>query len=376
MAAHAKLSASGSPRWMACPGSIRLSSGIAEQTSPYAAEGTAAHALAELCLREDTDASEAIGSEIEGFEVDDDMASAVQVYLDHVRAIRGDLLIEQRVDFSDYVPGGFGTVDALILRPGAGSIHIVDLKFGRGVEVDAEGNTQLFCYALGALQDFGWLGDFDTVEMTIVQPRRDHISRTAIAVEELKSWAADILAPSAEAALEPDAELVPGETQCRFCPARGVCPALAAHAMETACAGFEPNTRPLAPLTPAEIAKLLDRAKLIDMWLTALRDRATSLAERGEDLPGWKLVAGTTTRRWIDDDAADKALTRAGLKVGQRFAKKVISPAQAEKLLGKDHAVLTKHVTRPDGLPKLAPVTDRRPAIVTDPTDQFTNIAT
>lgn len=369
MAAHAKLSPSGSSRWMACAGSIRLSAEVPEPpSSPFAAEGTAAHALAERCLREERVAAEFVGTTIEGFTVDDEMVAGVQAYVDYVQALPGKLFVETRVSMEEHVVGMFGTVDAVTTN--GSDLYITDLKYGRGVRVEAEQNSQLLCYALGALAEFGWLGEIEMVHIAIVQPRLDHVSEHSIAADGVRFWAKHFLAPAAEEALKEDAGFVPGETQCRFCPAKGVCRALADHVKAIAVANFaSPET-----LSPKEIGERMADLALIESWARAVRDTATDLLNRGTLVPGWKLVAGRSQRRWDDEDVVEKALARAKLKADQRFVKKLISPAQAEKLLGKDHPVL-KHVSRADGAPTIAPETDKRPAIEINPTDGFTEIA-
>ncbi|XWN29912.1 MAG: DUF2800 domain-containing protein [Devosia sp.] len=372
-AAHAKLSASGAHRWLACPGSIRMSEGIESPQSEYAAEGTAAHALAERCLRDGVDAKSFIDTSIDDFVVDEEMADAVQIYLDFVRSLPGQRFVEQRVAFDDHVPDGFGTVDALVLDADTQTLHVVDLKYGQGVQVNAEENPQGACYALGAFQEYGWLEAFERVHIVIVQPRLDHISEWDTTVEVLQNWANGTLAPAAEAALKDDAPLVPGETQCRFCPAKGTCRALADHAMAAASDGFSSTGEPkdVEPLAPDEVGALLDRVPLVELWLKAIRSKGTALLNAGKTVPGWKLVRGRSQRHWDDETVVDKALARAKIKAADRYTKKLISPAQAEKRLGKDHPLLSRHVVRPDGAPTLAPESDKRPAIKVDPAAGF-----
>jgi len=365
---HAKLSASGAAMWMACPASVRLSQGITETTSVHAAEGTAAHALAEMCLRDGADTNVHLEDNVEGFVVTDEMADAVQIYLDYVRALPGDLRVEERVRFDDYVPEGFGTVDALNLGDD-GTIYITDLKYGRGVQVDAENNPQAMCYALGALADYGFVDEFETVAIAIVQPRLDHISEWRTTVAELRTWAEQTLGPAAQVALTDNAPAVPGEKQCRWCRAKGSCRVLADHVRALACEGFggaEPEL-----LAPDQLGACLDAVPLIKGWIEAVHAHALGVLRRGDPVPGWKMVEGRAQRRWDDETTVEKALTRAKIKAADRFTKKLISPAQAEKLLGKEHALLARHIVRPDGAPTLAPANDKRPALDLDPTAGF-----
>lgn len=378
--AHAVLSASGAHRWIACPGSVAAESELPDEgrDSPFAAEGTAAHELAETCLRGESDAAGHIGAVFNGFEVDADMADAVQLYVDYVRAIPGHRFIEARVSFAEWAPGGFGTADAVIINGNA--LHIVDLKFGRGVAVDAEWNPQTMCYAAGALREFGFLYDIETVCIAIHQPRMDRVSEWELSAADLRGWAETMLRPAAQAALASDAPRSPGEEQCRWCRAKPVCRTLAEHCLSTAVEGFaaigaEIAPRAIGPLDNAEIGLLLRDAPLIRDWLNALEARAHSEIERGGEVPGWKLVAGRSLRKWADEDKAASALARAKVRASERFVKKLISPAQAEKMLGKAHPVLTDHVVKPEGRPTLAPADDKRPALVCDPTADFTETA-
>lgn len=383
--AHAKLSASGAHRWMNCPGSVALEAQLPEgdRSSPFAAEGTAAHELAERCLRGGTDASEHAGDVIEAdgfkFEVDDEMIENVQQYLDYVRDIPGKLLVEKRVDFSPWVPEGFGTADAIILDDDVA--HVVDLKYGKGVKVDAENNPQGMAYALGALHEYGFL--FDEIEefkIVIVQPRMDHISEFEITREQLDWWADNELAPAAANALSDDASFTPGEKQCRFCNAKGACRALAEFNLQEACEGFSVVGDDIAPkdiafLTNEELGDLLPSLDGIAKWIKAVEAHAQGELERGNDVPGYKLVEGRSLRKWADENDAEAALKRTKLKVADVFTKKLISPAVAEKLLGKNHKVLAEHVVKPEGKPTIAPSTDKRPALDTNPANDFDMVA-
>lgn len=381
MTAHAKLSASGAHRWMRCPGSVRMEEALPDHGSPFAAEGTAAHILAERCLREGSAPKDHLGWEITDedtglvFTVDTDMAHYVNQFVEYVRALPGEKRYEQRVSFDRYVPNGFGTVDVLVAD--GNHLTIVDLKYGKGVEVDAEDNPQLMLYALGALEAWGWAHDFETVTLVIHQPRIGNVSEWEdVSVATLTAKGVDFTAHAFNA-LSPDAPLVPGDVQCKFCKAKAHCPALAAHVMSIATHGFVPEDTPgTDELTPPEtvdppetlgvnrLASLLPHTAMIREWATALELRALSLLEAGEDVPGYKLVAGRRSRSWVDEAKTERTLRKAKLKVGDIFEKKMVSPAKAEKLLGRKHPALEGLIAEKDGKPALAPETDKRPALV------------
>jgi len=376
MTAHAKLSASGAHRWMNCPASISMEEGVPDRGSTFAAEGTAAHEVAENCLSLGLNACDMSGEEIvvedQVFVVDDEMVEAVQLYVDYVRDQKGDLLVEKRVDFSPWVPGGFGTADAIVLDNNVATV--IDLKYGRGVKVDAEENPQAMAYALGALYGYDFLFDCETFKLVIVQPRLDHISEWEISRDDLMVWAEDKLKPAADLALSDNPPFQPGDSQCRFCKAKATCRALADHAHAVVMDGFGGSVKDPAKLSNEEVAELLPEVDLVTGWAKSLEAYALQQLETGQDVPGYKLVAGRSTRKWRDEAEAEAAL-RKKLKVGECFSKKLITPPAAEKLLGKGHAILADHVTKPEGKPALAPISDKRPALEIDPSQGFDKVA-
>lgn len=379
MNTHAKLSASGAHRWLACPASIKAEEPYPDQTSVYAAEGTAAHDLAEQCLNGGVNADEYLNGTIGDFTVDHEMVDAVQMYLDYVRSIPGQLLIEKRVEFSRWIPDGFGTADAIVIN--GSTVHVIDLKYGKGVKVYAEENPQAILYALGTLQSYGFLGLFKDFIVTIVQPRLDHISEWSVDHKQLTAYGSSFKA-KANLTLSDDAPFNPGEKQCRFCKAKADCKPLAEFTLNIIADEFdgigdELNPRDPDKLTPADIGQhILPHLKLIMDWMNAVEARAYSYLEHGKTVPGYKLVDGRSCRKWGNQIDAEKALRKISkLKVADIFTRKLISPTQAEKLLGKNHAVLENHCIKPKGKPALAPESDKRPAIVINMTDEFASVA-
>lgn len=368
--AHSILGASSSHRWLNCPGSVRLSAGMPKTSSKYAEEGTAAHELAEMCLRNHEHALEYLGSFITvgetAYEVTDEMVEAVQLYLNTVRADfreagpGAELMVEKRFHLDWLYDGMFGTNDALVGQP-FGLLRVYDLKYGAGVAVEVEDNPQLMYYALGAAHG----ETYEEVELVIVQPRAQHpdgpVRRQRMWVAELDRWADEVLLPGAEATAKADAKLSTGD-HCRFCPALAVCPAQKEVAVSNAQFAFRdaPTAPPVATsLAPAELKQILDKAPLIEAWLDACREHVKVLLEGGADPKelGYKLVAGRATRKWKDEGEAVGFMEMLGIDPHER---KLKSPAQAEKLAKKgafDQIVVTSRGVQ------LAPITDKREAI-------------
>lgn len=367
MTAHAKLSASGSAKWMACPGSIAAEEGIPDGSSEHSREGSAAHYVAEQVLVNGGFASDWIGKTIEdyGIEVTHEMAEYVQQYVDYVKSLGGTQLYEQRVDFSHVVPDGFGTSDAIVME--GRTLHIVDLKYGKGVKVYAQDNSQAMLYAVGVVNDYGYLFEFDKVQVTIVQPRLDHIDEWEVDVPTLEKFAA-YAKIKAEEALMPNAPRNPGEKQCQWCKAKHQCPQLKAYTERVLMTDFtkmesEPS---VDKLTKDQMAEILKSKKLIMSFLDAVEKFAFESLENGETFPGYKLVAGRSNRVISDTDFAIRMLHQNGYKDEQ-----IMKPAalktitELEKLLGKKEFALTLGdvITKPEGAPTLAADSDPRAPI-------------
>jgi hypothetical protein len=369
---HSNLGASSAHRWLACPGSVAAIDAlpIGDTSSPFAIEGTAAHELSEICLISGEDAEAWIGKplvEMPDWVVDEEMAEYVQVYLDYCRAIGKDadeVFIEQTVSYEDWVPQGFGTNDFGALMIKDKRIKIADLKYGKGVQVDAENNPQAMLYALGTYAEYGWVSEFDYIDIAIVQPRLYHISEWTISVKDLLKWA-EWVSQRAEIALSKDAERVPGEKQCRFCEAKPTCKALMKYTEDIIMAEFDDLDDMPSPdtLTDAQLRKVLETKSLIEGWLSSVETVVRERLEGGEPFDGFKLVEGRSLRKWGNEQTAAEVLTET-LGVDVAFKSTLISPAQAEKALKKDERkLLDDLVVKPAGKPTLVPESDKRPAI-------------
>ncbi|MBE0469619.1 MAG: DUF2800 domain-containing protein [Methyloprofundus sp.] len=360
MTTHAKLSASGASRWINCPGSVAAEDGIIEKSSAYADAGSTAHELAEICLVNNNSPENFLGEllpENNSIAVDIEMINAVRDYIDYVKTIPGAREYEQRVDYSEWVAGGFGTSD--VISVDNDTIYIVDLKYGKGIRVDADNNSQLMLYALGAYSERELLHDMKNVKMVIMQPRLDHISEWEMSVDDLLKWGAWV-AERAEIALSDDAERVPGEKQCQWCKAKARCPALEAYAHKIIGADFE-QLDEATQLSDEQIGKALSAKKLIIGWLDAVEDYVFQKLSSGETFEGYKLVEGRSIRQWADIDEVTPALIER--LADQAYEQKLISPAKAEKLLGKNKKDIASFIVKPAGKPTLAPSSDKRPAV-------------
>ena len=371
---HAKLSASSAHRWMNCNPSDNLEREFADKTSEAAAEGSAAHALCEHKLRQALKMrSVRPVSKYDSDEMEMYTDSYVEFVLEQIEVAKQHctdpfVLIEQRLDFSCYVPDGFGTGDCLIVADKL--LHIIDFKYGLGVLVDAAENPQMMLYALGALQLFDALYDIDTISMSIFQPRRENVSTWTITVAELKEWAEKILRPKAELAFKGEGEFNPGPW-CTFCKAAVKCRARAEEKL--ALAQYEFAKPPL--LTDEEIEDILSRLDDLTKWANEIAAYAQDAAiNHGKQWNGFKLVEGRSVRKYSDEAAVVAAATAAGYR--DIYKKSLISITEMEKLMGKKTftEVLGGLVIKPQGKPTLVPASDKRPAIHTGANLDFTEI--
>lgn len=395
MAAHAELGASSAVRWMTCPGSVRLCRDIPDTESDYAREGSAAHALGEVCLLRKEDPWEYLGEpcpseEFGDIEVSADMVEAVTVYVEHIRKTYGlnpsEKMIERRVSLEklgSWAKGMFGTADFILAWATKKTLHVDDYKHGQGVAVEVEDNPQLMYYGLAALFTMDLLNMIEQVTVTVVQPRKPHpdgpIRSVTYSVDELLAWGEKELKPAVLATDDPDAPLVPSEKGCKFCAAKGSCPARAEQAMDNAMLDFDEEggvapKKKLDQLTPAEIAQILDAEKDIKDWLKGVAEYAQRSFNNGVDVTDgrYKLVAGRSSRNWTSEEAAIEKLHELGLEDDDLYTRKFATPAQVEKMVGKDQRKeLADLIVKQKGSPTLAPADDKRPAIQRDPESDF-----
>ena len=360
---HAVLSASSSHRWLNCSPSARLEQEFEDRETEAAAEGTAAHALCEHKLRRALKMqSRKPISKYDCEEMDTHTDNYVQFVLETISQAKEHcadpiINIEQRLDFSCYVPHGFGTGDCIIIADK--TLHIIDFKYGQGVLVEAEQNPQMMLYALGALRIYDTLYDIEDVAMTIYQPRRENISTWTITVSNLLSWAENELVPKAKLAFDGKGEYMPGPW-CTFCKAAVKCRARAEEKL--ALAQYEFAQPPL--LTDAEIEEILGKLDDLTRWADEIKSYAQDAAlNHGKQWHGYKVVEGRSVRKYSDEEAVIEAANAAGYH--DIFRKTLLPITEMEKLMGKQEfaEVLSGLIIKPAGKPTLVPITDKRPAM-------------
>ena len=362
---HALLSPSSSHIWLNCTPAARLGEKFDDEGSQYAAQGTEAHSLAEYKLRK------ALGMEAEDprgglqfldgemEECTDDYVSFVLETLSKTREEYGtpDIYVEQKVDFSRWVPEGFGYADCIIASEG--KVSVIDLKYGTGVEVDAEWNPQFLMYALGTVDFLDFICDVREVTVTAFQPRLKGVSSFTLTKDELLDWAEETLRPKAELAYSGEGEFNAGE-HCRFCRAKTCCRKRAERNLELARYDFAPPEE----LSNLEIASILAKADELASWVKDISQYALEKAIEGERFEGWKLVAGRSVRKYTDEDKVAEAAVAAGF---DPYERSVLGITAMEKLMGKKRfgEVLGSLVVKPKGKPTLVPESDKRPAVDT-----------
>ncbi|WP_298031025.1 DUF2800 domain-containing protein [uncultured Dysosmobacter sp.] len=365
MGKHSILPPSSCHRWLACPPSARLCENIPDKSSEYAAQGTDAHELCRhkverLLGRDSPDPTENLAW------YDQEMADCAEEYASYVMERFEEakthckdpvVLVEQRLDFSQWVPEGFGTGDCVIVADNV--LQVIDFKYGVGVLVEAEKNPQMMCYALGAWSAFGHLYDIKTVRMTIFQPRRGNVSTWEMDAMELLKWAEEVLKPTAELAYKGEGEFKAGD-HCMFCKAKAACRKRAEYNLELAKYDFEAP----ASLESIEIAAILPRIDELTAWASDIKEYALQQALSGTEYPGYKVVEGRSVRKYVDDAAVADKVKSAGY---DPYEQKVIGITAMTKLLGKKkfEELLGSLITKPEGKPVLVPESDKRPAMNT-----------
>lgn len=367
MVQHALLGASSAHRWLNCPPSARLTEHIADKGSSYAAEGTLAHALAEDQLNYYKDKGTLNGWEVpEKFKVNplyyDSMVDDIAVYVNYVietfesKSDAAVLELESRLDYSTWVPEGFGTGDAVIIDND--TLEVIDLKFGKGVVVDAEDNPQLKLYGLGALEANSYIYDIDKVSTTIVQPRLDHISTQTYSVWALQDWADKTVLPIAVLAYKGEGETKAGEW-CKFCKLRATCETRAKYLDSIA------SLRTKNTLSDEELSTVLTNASEIRAWLSDVEENALKMVLDGYELPGWKVVEGRSNRKIKDPKALAADLLNQYSEEAIYKPKELLTLTGLEKLVGKKKFAefYGDHIYKPEGKPTLVPEADKRPPL-------------
>lgn len=399
--AHARLSPSASHRWMHCPGSVRATAHLPDKETSYANEGTAAHELAAHCLETGFEPRKWLGQRInikgetpiekfayigaaDGmhvFEVDSEMVEAVEMYIEHVQELAAlpgaESKIEERLSLEHISEGMFGTGDAVVYHPENKTLYVRDLKYGRGVAVDADENPQLLLYAAGAAKLYHNRG-IETVDVGIIQPRAQHdagpVRTWSCTYDDLQTFAKQA-ALDAKLTEQDDAPFAAGDW-CKFCKLAPTCGALQAHALEIAKAEFTEegvDVADIESMTPEEGARVLARLTVLENWCAKVREHWHDKAMAGETVPGFKLVEKRAVRKWKDEAAVPGTLELMyELGEDDLFERKLVSPAKAEKLIGKkDASALWALVSKQSSGLVLVPESDKRPAARADVTNEF-----
>lgn len=365
---------SASHKWIPCHGSPFMEAQFEDSESEYAKEGTFAHLVAEKRLAGDDDQVLANVEYNEGV-VSEEMDQAVQRYVDYVRDLPGELYVEHKIPFKDLelLPNN-GTSDSVVVDWDSKKIYIIDLKYGK-TKVDAENNTQMRLYAMGVLRDFEMLGDFDTVEMVIHQPRLDWVDGCTLKVKELVAWFEKTVEPALQRIPLVDetnvtAYLSAGPHCDKFCAAKAHCAIYAEYNVEAVAEDFMPfegvdDFRISEPgqLSIEEVSYLLGRVAEIKKWCEAVKDGAVADLTAGKEIPGWKLVAGRGARQWVDEDATETLLKSMRSMQADAYApRKMLTAPALETVMGKDKFAkkLGDHVVKVAGAPTLATESDKR----------------
>lgn len=372
---HAILSPSSAERWIHCPPSAVINAEAPQHDTVFTREGTLAHAVAELKARKHflCLGPQKYAAALKKLKKDelwqDEMDGYTDDYLDALKDIWSGydnpphVALEVRVDFSEYVPEGYGTADCLMVGTvnNVTTLNVIDFKYGRGVDVSAEGNPQMMLYALGALLDYDPIYEIQDVRVTIVQPRIKREPDTwMLPVDRLWTWAEDVVKPAAALAAKGEGDYAEGEW-CRWCAIRGSCRARAEANLQATRLDFKPP----AQLTDSEVGEALELGARLNAWLNDVIEYALGACLDGREIPGYKAVEGRSVRAWTDADAAFTAARAAGVPEEMLYERKPVTLAALEKIMGKKAfgEAMGEYVTTPPGKPTLARADDRRRAI-------------
>ena len=356
---HAVLSASSSARWLACPPSAQLCAALPDTVTDYALEGTCAHELAEYKVQKLLGNSTSNPTENLDF-YDTEMEDCTDSYAQYIAELLATLqepmvLVEQRLDFSRYVPDGFGTGDCVIVAENV--LTVIDFKYGKGVAVSADHNSQMMLYALGALELFDALYDIAEVRMVIFQPRIQNLSECTLPLSELLHWAKTELKPKAELAARGEGDFCAGE-HCRFCKRKATCRKRAEYNLQLAKYDFAMPDK----LTDTEIETILATADQLTAWVADVKEYALRQALSGKQWHGYKVVAGKANRKYTNPAAVAAAVQAYGKNPYKE--PELLGVTAMEQLLGRTQfeALLGSLTEKPQGKPTLVPYSDKRPA--------------
>lgn len=367
--AHAVLSASSSHKWLKCTRSARLEETFPDKTSEYMEEGTLAHEIAEFKVRDslldDTTPKSTRTKKLNKLKnrkhFDKEMFTHTDTYLEF---IKGEALqtgnkpfiaVEQRLDFSRYVPEGFGTADCILIS--GDTLQVIDFKYGKGVKVEAENNPQMKLYALGAIEQFKMFYDIKYIKMTIVQPRMDNISSYEIPIEPLLEWGETVVKPQAQKAFMGIGEFEKGE-HCRFCKAKGACEFRADEYVKD----IEEAQNTTGILSNDKVGEILTKLQGVEQWIIDLRDYALEKILKGENIKGWKAVEGKSNRKIVEQEKAFEILIANGHKEAMLYERRPLTLTALEKAIGKKElaTAIGDYIEKPKGAPTLVVETDKR----------------
>lgn len=350
---HAKLSPSASSRWMTCPGSVHLEPDTkGSDSSVYAEKGTAMHTVSDLCLTKGIEPATFIGKTFNGHIVTSDMSELVQVYVNYIRALSGDKYYEEKVTLVEVINDCWGTADGIVID---GSLmRVIDLKTGGGVRVDAEGNTQLLCYALGAYIKYAPVYDIDTITVTIVQPPMNSIDSWTISLKELLSFAEELKRSYAAIQNEPN-KFVASDKACKWCRARVKCPEMVRLANEAAMMDFN-------DLSLDTIEHWMPKISLLQLFIDSVEAKAKDTMLNGGKIEGWKVVEGRKSRDWLNMKDAELWFKQQGYSAIYTKSE-LLSVAQMEKAMKGESLKMDSLIKITYGSPTIAPEKDKRSSV-------------